>query len=300
MIPKLPFSHDSFFKAVMKDTKLAAELIRRFLPAELVETLDLSTLKLANVQFVRGDLKQFFSDIVFECELKDKSLGKVYINFLFEHKTKIPRALALQLSRYLNEGYHYQFINNKKLTPIIPVVIYHGKEEWEYIPMEKLFAYLPDNLRKFIPLFDFEYIDIRGKSEEELRSIGNSLLRSVLLTQKYIFDKDELLKKLSTILETFYDDEERNFLEEIIVYIMDNVEEIKVEEILLILPVKLKSKVMTLAQQLVSKGIKKGENKKTIEVILNGYNAGVPVNILAIQTNLPESEVKKIIQKYQK
>ena len=57
---------------------------------------------------------------------------------------------------------------------------------------------------------------------------------------------------------------------------------------------------MTLAQQLVSKGIKKGEYKNKVEVILNGYNVGVPVNILAIQTNLPESEVKKSIQKYQK
>ena len=107
MIPKLPFSHDSFFKAVMKDAKFAAELIKRFLPEKLVKTLDLKTLKLSNVQFVRGDLKQLFSDIVYECELKDKSLGKVLISFLFEHKTKVTDALPLQLSRYLNEGYNY-------------------------------------------------------------------------------------------------------------------------------------------------------------------------------------------------
>ena len=218
MIPKIPFSHDSFFKAVMKDNKLVAELIKRFLPEELVKTLDLKTLKLSNVQFVRGDLKQLFSDIVYECELKDKSLGKVYISFLIEHKIKITRALALQLFRYLNEGYVYQFNNQKELTPIIPMVIYHGKEKWQYIPMEKLFSYLSDDIRKYIPLFDFTYLDITGKSEEELRSLGNSLLRSVLLTQKYIFNKDELLKKLYTILEIFYEESERNFFREIIFY----------------------------------------------------------------------------------
>ena len=73
---------------------------------------------------------------------------------------------------------------------------------------------------------------------------------------------------------------------------MDNVEEIKVEEILLILPVKLKSKVMTLAQQLVMEG--------KIEVILNGYDEGASIDFLAKITKLPIEEVKKIIQKYQK
>ena len=81
---------------------------------------------------------------------------------------------------------------------------------------------------------------------------------------------------------------------------LDNVEEIKIEEILLILPVKIKEKVMTIAQKLVSEGIEKGEYKNTIKVILNGYKAGVSIKILATLTNLSESEVIEIIQKYKK
>ena len=52
----------------------------------------------------------------------------------------------------------------------------------------------------------------------------------------------------------------------------------------------------------IRKGYKKGkevgEYEKNIKVILNGHKTGVPINILVLQTGLPEEEVKRIIEKY--
>jgi len=48
----------------------------------------------------------------------------------------------------------------------------------------------------------------------------------------------------------------------------------------------------------IEQGIEKGEYRKSIKVILTGHKAGVPINILALQTGLSEEEVERIIKEH--
>jgi predicted transposase YdaD len=103
-------------------------------------------------------------------------------------------------------------------------------------------------------------------------------------------------------LEVFYNEKERNLLETIIVYIFDNIEEIKIQEILLILPVKIKEEVMTIAQKLkkegIKEGIKEGEYRAKVKTIINGYKKGLSIDILSALSDLNQEDVKKIIDEH--
>jgi predicted transposase YdaD len=162
--------------------------------------------------------------------------------------------------------------------------------------------FLPEKLIKSLDLDTLRLNNTQFVSDDLKEIFSDTLLKSILLTQKYIFDKDKLLNKLSTILEVFYNEKERNLLETIIVYIFDNIEEIKIQEILLILPVKIKEEVMTIAQKLkkegIKEGIKEGEYRAKVKTIINGYKKGLSIDILSALSDLNQEDVKKIIDEH--
>jgi hypothetical protein len=53
------------------------------------------------------------------------------------------------------------------LTLILPIVYYHGEEDWE---MKGLFEFLndyPDDFKKYIPNHDTAFISLKKMSEED-------------------------------------------------------------------------------------------------------------------------------------
>ena len=82
--------HDDFFKVAFSRQDVAEDYITQFLEQKLVSNLDLKSLKLSNTSYVTDKLKDYFSDVVWECEYGTLKKS-VKLAFLFEHKSFVPK-----------------------------------------------------------------------------------------------------------------------------------------------------------------------------------------------------------------
>ncbi|MGB4959615.1 MAG: Rpn family recombination-promoting nuclease/putative transposase, partial [Saprospiraceae bacterium] len=83
--------HDKFVRESFSDATRAIAFFERFLPEELIETIELSSLKVLQESYMSQQLQEHFSDLVFEVALKDHTDIKADIALLFEHKSSPDR-----------------------------------------------------------------------------------------------------------------------------------------------------------------------------------------------------------------
>lgn len=163
--------HDKFFKSIFSQKEEAKEFLVKTTPAEIVEKLNLDTLQLDTTDYIDSELKEFFADIVYNCNYKvnETETIEIKISFLFEHKSYVESIPYLQINRYLLNIWDIQLkqavkdkikANDFKLQPIIPIIFYHGKQKWNKLPFSDYFLKLDDFLLQFIPKFDYHLIDI--------------------------------------------------------------------------------------------------------------------------------------------
>ena len=148
--------HDKFFKELFSEKEEVTEFITKTFPKELIQNLDLNTLELENGSFVDEELQEHFSDLVYNCVYQGKISLK--ITLLFEHKSSQPTTpIHFQLMRYMLRIWEQNLSQNEKLTPILPIIIYHGKNEWKKKDLRQYFTeneVLDANLMRFLPQFD--------------------------------------------------------------------------------------------------------------------------------------------------
>lgn len=120
---KIKNPHDITFRDIFSDNLKARELIEIALPKTTSEIFDWQTLINENESFIDEELKEFFSDILFSVNINAKQHLKIYI--LFEHKSYPDQGIWKQLFTYIARIYNKM----DKLTPVIPIVFYHGETE---------------------------------------------------------------------------------------------------------------------------------------------------------------------------
>ena len=91
--------HDRYFREIFSDPVVAQDLLRNYLPSQVVESLDLTTLVLQKESFIDEDLRQHFTDLLYTVQQRNGAPAQVYI--LFEHKSYPDRLTSFQLLRYL-------------------------------------------------------------------------------------------------------------------------------------------------------------------------------------------------------
>ncbi|MBF0552747.1 MAG: Rpn family recombination-promoting nuclease/putative transposase [Deltaproteobacteria bacterium] len=72
-------SHDRFFKSVFSNKEEAADFLLNYLPGEVVQELNLETLKPRKDTFVDDNLKERLSDLLYEVDTADGGRALVYI-----------------------------------------------------------------------------------------------------------------------------------------------------------------------------------------------------------------------------
>jgi len=245
--------HDKFFKELTSDNNIARELLE-LLPVEVKRHFKLDTLKHKKGSYVTGALKELVSDVIFDVEL---ALGNnCYVCILLEHKSYKDKNIQIQLLAYLGNAYLDQIKNDKKLTLILPVVYYHGKEPWELKGIEELFSDYPASLLKYVPRFDIELIDLAQLSEDELIELASDMLITPLLLQKYSSNPDELSNNIVRILGSVNSYLNKSHITAIFVYASQliELEEKDLKEILKQLPKPAKNSFMTTYEKIIKAG----------------------------------------------
>ncbi len=96
-------SHDSFFTNLFSKKDEVAEFLAKTTPKEIVEKLDLDSLKLDSTKYIDSDLKKHFADVVYNCDyaFENNETKTIKITFLFEHKSYRENMPYIQLGKYL-------------------------------------------------------------------------------------------------------------------------------------------------------------------------------------------------------
>jgi|APTNR8051073442_1049403.scaffolds.fasta_scaffold08334_2 predicted transposase/invertase (TIGR01784 family) len=177
-------SHDGYFKAIFSSPETAAMFFRAQLPAALVQAIDWTTLAVVPGSFVKGDLQQGHTDLVFSAKLGDRDV-RLYL--LFEHQSTVDPTMPLRLLVYMTELLvAYEKEHGLPLPPVIPFVLHQGPDRWTVsTAFEDLFD-LPgpmrDLMQSFIPKFQHGLLDLT--QFDPLKESNHDAIRTILQLMK--------------------------------------------------------------------------------------------------------------------
>ena len=225
-----PGIHDRFFKARFGQIDPMRGLLRGFLPASLSRALDYDSLDYIDTEKIGLSYEKAHLDLVLSARLSDVP---VQIYLLFEHKSTPDPSVFLQLLRYMVALWTLDQGNDKRPTPVLPFIFYHGTPAWAFPERFLDFCSVPELLRPYALDFSSLVLDTGRVPDQEIRNVVNHLgTAASLIALKHIFDKSPLeyamaLEPLGADLDsgTF-----QNVLDYFLIYL--EIEDPKVTEII--------------------------------------------------------------------
>ncbi len=171
--------HDRFFRDSFGRPEIARNYLEEYLPSDVRSLLDLEHLVLQDGSFIDETMQEHQTDLLYEVRLTTGD--KAYVYFLFEHKSYPAPLVSLQLLRYMVRCWERQAKENNALSPIIPLIIYHGEKAWP-VPTDFLaLLNAPEGLRPYQPDFCYHLTDFSYLSDETIR--GKIWLRAIFNPQ---------------------------------------------------------------------------------------------------------------------
>ncbi len=173
--------HDSLVKVALSRQENAVGALRAVLPPALLAQLDLSTLRLAQDSFVDERLSKLFSDLVYEVEVAGRP-GLVCF-MLYEHQSTLDPLQPVWLLSYMTrvwETWLQDHSKASKVPAVIPVVLYHGAQQWTASTSLAEVLDLPEvalaTAREHLPLFRFLLDDLSVTADADLRTRESAVL----------------------------------------------------------------------------------------------------------------------------
>jgi len=187
-VPRIP--HDELFRHTFAKPEHAAALFRLVLPPEIAAAIDWSTLEPCDGTFVSGRLAKRHTDLLFRARLGNRT---VHLHLILEHKSRSGRGTVLQLHGYTCkvQRHHWRLQRGqrrRRLPPVLPVVIHHGKKPWtaptdlvELLDLAGVPEDLHDALRSYQPRFRYAVFSTAGWSAAQLQTLTLTVLGKATL-----------------------------------------------------------------------------------------------------------------------
>jgi len=160
---------------------------------------------------------------VYNCTYGEQN---VKVALLFEHKSSVPKSPHLQLLQYFLNIQKQQVKQNSAPIPVIPVIVYHGQQQWHYTPFTEYFPGIDTMLARFIPEFEYLLIDLSQYDEARIEKLFDSVkLRMSIVLLKNIFDTQELKSKIIRIFDKgdllLQETDGKDFYETLLIYLFN-------------------------------------------------------------------------------
>ncbi len=292
--------HDKFFKETLTRRENAVSFFREYLPPEIVSRLDWRTLKIAKGSFVDPELRERFSDIVYEIRAKGRLL---LIYLLMEHQSTVDPWMPLRFLHYMTELWELWRKQNPKadkLPGIIPVLFYHGEDEWDVSVHFRDILEEPGLTGEFVPRFRYLLRDFSSSGDDEIK--GTVMLRLFLTVMGRIFSPG-LADELERIMPLFAELSEKKtgmqYLDTVLRYIYHACDTVTPEDVetklLQALDEDKKGVLMTIAEQLRAEGEIKGRTEGEIKGKIELYQELVGSGL--ISRGMAEQKVADLMRK---
>jgi hypothetical protein len=175
--------HDAFFKELMTQPGAARAFLRERLPLDVVAVLADEEPELQPTSYVDEELGSHHSDLLYRVRAITGEFAFVYI--LVEHKSRPDKRVAFQLLRYMVRIW-FQFLKDSDtlpLPPIVPLVVYHGAEEWTVAPDFASLVASIESLDAYRPNFLYVLSNLQSIADHQMSAFA--VLRSGLLALKH-------------------------------------------------------------------------------------------------------------------
>ena len=229
--------HDAVFKAFFSDAKIARTYLLHYTHESIHQQIDFTIFQKIDTSFVSGRFGISFSDVLYETRLASGASARML--FLFEHKSYLPSLpIHLQLLDYLLQIWEDDLKNDRPLSFIIPIVVYHGAQGWKQKAFSSYFPGLPKDWAAFIPNFHYLLTDLNRIAPEEIEEKAETeYLKNLFLALKFARNEKFALKNWPNVLtfgKPFYrNDREGILLQTLTLYVFNfcNMTEAQVKEL---------------------------------------------------------------------
>ena len=169
--------------------------------------------------------------------------------------------------RYMLDAWTEQLHqNNKKLNPIIPILVYHGKQGWKKRDFDSYFGKkLPESILPFLPRFDYIFTHVTDMSDEQILELGTGLLINTFLMLKHIHDPDFIMHNAELIFINLTEPHsQQDFIVLVLAYFYKNSQlaKEKIHRFIQNLPKTLNKTAMSTYDMILEEGIKIGERER--------------------------------------
>ncbi len=286
-----PPVHSGYVLDVLSQPNFAAELFRAVLDPAVVGLLKLETLQLEDSSFVAVDLREHQGDLLFSVKLRSGGEANLYI--LFEHKSHPDKGILKQLLKYL----YLIHIKQNKMVPVVPIVFYHGPEEWR-IP-RGLLEYCEVLPEERVVLgsraLDFEYslVDVNVLDIGELKlSLQHRAFLASLKAKWNFEDQARLGDYLEAFRDLFFDTSHLEFLEKLLGYLY-RVQDIEPDALRTLIAERVSEEKKDMALTYVEKLIVQKELETKLEAARNLLTNGVDLEIILKSTGLTREQLRE-------
>lgn len=297
--------HDKYFKSLLSNKSSASEFIQKLLPKDISGRLQVDALALANTEYIDDELQKSFSDLVYNCIYRgDEQDVNVQVSLLFEHKSQPEKYPYRQLLRYMFDAMGKQLAQGEQLTPIIPVVFYHGAGKWQPRQMADDYPYLDSLLRRFIPLFEYLLVDTNKIDDRAFQALDDRSLELGLLLMKYIYHEEKLEQDFTRLFASarliIRTVRGRQFFETFNIYLINSTtfDVETLEEKMKAISAEAGEQFVSTADRLIergmSKGIEKGIAKGTESVAVSMLHEGMADDLILKLTKITADQLQRL------
>ena len=293
--------HDTLFRSVMSEPKVAKDFLKHHLPTAFQKAIDFSTLKLEKETFIDEGFSKTESDVLFSVKI-GKIIGYLYI--LCEQQTKPEKWMPFRLLIYLVEimKFYFKQSGGKRLPLVYPIVFYTGRSKWNYSTDIKDLINAPKELVKQVWMQPFKLEQATDIQSSEMAAYPFSGTLSWIMANIKVRNfirqlEQELLPYLQKIAQ-FHDIQ---FMNDIFWYII-NTSDIKKSQFRDFIDInftpEVSSEMGLLAEQLKQEGrqegIEKGIEKEKLAIAQKLLKEGCEVAFITKVTGLPTDQIHRL------
>lgn len=257
--------HDRFFKEAFSLPEVVIDFLNVFAPEPVRERINYATLTREVDTFTDEALAEHFADLVFSVQYGGRPVRLV---LLLEHKSYTEEHIHFQLNRYMLNVWESQLTQKLPLTPILPVIVYHGHRRWKQRSVPDYFAPFDETLRSYLPAFDYLLVDLSTLTDERLPTLQSDYARLTAI----LLQNSRRKRELARMLDAFADVVRRlvdtpggkRFVGTGFLYLsyMKDLTKVELFGIFTRITVQTNSTVMSVAEELIQEGIQKGRQEE--------------------------------------
>lgn len=293
-------AHDQFFKRFMSDVVVAKDFFSSHLPAHIQNQVLLDTLTIEPTSFVTPELKNRISDMLYRVKLINQE--DAYLALLVEHQSKPDPLMPFRLHYYamqVIDRHIRQYKGNHALPlpPVWPVVFYNGHHAYDaercLLPLFGEYAPFMQNAI----LEPFTLIDVSKEADINIRGQKWASILAWCMRHSRQRDFMPYIKELGQMLRDLAVHAGDTRLRDVLYYIASTLDtSVSSDEVigalLEVVPSELEGDIMTIGEQLYTKGMTEGLHMsvEVMKLIQQGMND----DAIATKLSLDAQDVQKI------